>query len=79
MRRLLHLIAVRVGMPVYRIEREMPAHELVDWILFFQEENRPPEPQSVEDVGALGFAAAMGADVGGLTDGSESGPPANPT
>jgi hypothetical protein len=69
MRRLLHLIAVRVGMPVYRIEREMPARELVDWILFFQDENRPAEPRTVDDVGVVGFAAAMGADVGGIENG----------
>jgi hypothetical protein len=78
MRRLLHLIAVRVGMPVYQIEREMPARELQDWILFFQEENRPAEPRNISDVGAAGFAAAMGADVGGLGDGSEGGPVTNP-
>jgi hypothetical protein len=70
MRRLLHVIATRVGMPVYKIEAEMPAHELVDWILFFQDEHRASEPRSVDDVGALGFAAAMGADVGGTSDGS---------
>jgi hypothetical protein len=74
MRRLLHVIAMRVGVPVYRLEAEMPAHELVDWILFFQEENKASEPRSVEDVGALGFAAAMGADVGGIDHGSEGGP-----
>jgi len=79
MRRVLHLIACRVGMPVYRIEREMPAHELVDWILFFQAENRDSEPRSVDDIGGDAFAAAMGADVGGLNNGEQSGPAANPT
>jgi len=79
MRQLLHMLALKLATPVYRLETEMPAHELRDWILYFQAERRAQEPQSVDEIGPEAFAAAMGADVGGMDHGSESGPTANST
>jgi hypothetical protein len=73
MRRFLHALALRLGVPVHRLIAEMPAHELSDWMIYFRDEaKQQTDLPGVDSVGAEGFAAAMGADVGALSDGSES-------
>lgn len=42
----------------------MPATELAAWLLYFREQAEGPEPPSVEDVGAAGLFAALGAGNG---------------
>lgn len=49
-------------MPVYRLEREMPARELADWVRFYTERDESPEPPSIGDMGADAIAAALGAE-----------------
>lgn len=48
-------------MPVYRLEREMPARELAEWIRFFYDQNRPPAPMSTEGLSADAIALGLGA------------------
>jgi hypothetical protein len=57
---LLYVIAQRVHMPVYRIEREMPAHELAEWIMLLRMEAAAREPPGVEEIGLDAMAAQLG-------------------
>ncbi len=59
------------------LEREMPARELADWILFYTEREQPDAP-GIAEMGADAIAAALGADRM-VINGSESGTPTNPT
>ena len=47
-------------MPVYQIEREMPAHELAEWMALFTMEARAREPPGVDVVGVDDMAAGLG-------------------
>lgn len=57
---MLYAIAQRVHMPVYRIEREMPAHELAEWMALFRMEAQAREPPTFEAVGVDNMAAGLG-------------------
>lgn len=52
-------------MPVYRIEREMPAHELAEWIEVLRAEQRAREPPGVEELGVEAMAAGLGVPLNG--------------
>jgi hypothetical protein len=48
-------------MPVYRLEREMPAREYAEWIRYFHDQSRPPAPLSTEGLSGEAIAAGLGA------------------
>jgi hypothetical protein len=65
LRHLLYVIAQRVHMPVYQIERDMPAHELAEWIMLLRMEAAAREPPGVADVGLDDMAAQLGVRTNG--------------
>jgi hypothetical protein len=58
---MLFAIALRLGMTVHRLEREMPARELWEWIRYFNDQSRPPAPASTEGLSGDQLATALGA------------------
>lgn len=65
LRHVLYIIAQRVHMPVYQIEREMPVHELAEWLALLRMEARRNLPPDVEQVGVEAMAAGLGVNING--------------
>lgn len=55
----MHCIAERIGLPLYRMKREMPISEFWSWVTFFNMQ-RPDGPPSVDEVGVEQMAAGLG-------------------
>jgi hypothetical protein len=63
MQRVMHALALRLGVPVYQLRAEMPASEFAGWLLYFKEEANArsgPEPPSIDDVDPKTFIAGLG-------------------
>lgn len=56
----MHVIAERVGLPLYRMKSEMPISEFWQWLLFFEMQVTQQGPPDVEAVGLEVMAAGLG-------------------
>lgn len=56
----MHVIAERVGLPLYRMKREMPISEFWQWLVFFEMQVTQRGPPDVDVVGLETMAAGLG-------------------